>query len=77
MEITIDLHGMTVEQAKYYLIKEIETCDRNVWTIKAVHGYNNGTAIRDMIKYRLKHQKIKKIVIGDINKGVTLIELKH
>lgn len=76
MEITIDLHGMDVDEAKYQLIQEINNCDNTIWRIVAIHGYNRGTAIKDMIRYELRHKKIKKIN-ADLNKGITLIELKH
>lgn len=76
MENVIDLHGLTVEQAKMQLLDEIEYSNKTIWIIKVIHGYNRGTLIRDMV-WRLKHPKIKKIIKGDLNPGVTLIELKH
>lgn len=66
MEMNIDLHGLTVDQAKYELINEIEYANNTIWRIRVIHGYNKGTAIRDMI-WRLKHYKIKNIIKGDIN----------
>ena len=76
MEMSIDLHGLTVDQAKYQLITEIEYANNTIWTIRVIHGYNKGTAIRDMV-WRIKHYKIKNIIKGDLNPGVTLIELYH
>lgn len=76
MESIIDLHGLTVEQAKYELIEKINYSDNTIWTIKVIHGYNKGTAIRDMV-WRLKNNRIKKIIKGDLNPGITLIELYH
>ena len=76
MEMSIDLHGLTVDQAKYELIDKIAYADKTIWRIRVIHGYNKGTAIRDMV-WRLKYPKIKKIIKGDLNPGVTLIELYH
>ena len=76
MEKNIDLHGLTVDQAKYELITEIEYASNTIWTIRVIHGYNKGTSIRDMV-WRLKHSRIKNIIKGDLNPGITLIELYH
>jgi len=76
MEIVIDLHRMTVEEAKFQILEEIKYANNNIWRIVAIHGYKNGTAIRDMIRHKLKHPRINKINI-DMNPGVTIIELQH
>ena len=76
MEMDIDLHELTVDQARYELISAIECANNTIWTIRVIHGYNKGTAIREMVS-RLRHKRIKKIIRGDINPGTTIIELYH
>ena len=76
MEESIDLHGCTVDQARYELHNAFKYIDNTIWTIKVIHGYHGGTEIRDMV-WRYKHPRIKKIIKGDINPGVTLFELYH
>ena len=76
MEKTIDLHGYTVDQAKYELLDMLKYADKTIWTIRVIHGYHGGTQIRDMV-WRIKHSRIKNIVKGDLNPGVTLLELYH
>lgn len=76
MEESIDLHGYTVDQARYELLKEIKHADKTIWTIRVIHGYHSGTLIRDMV-WQIKHPRIKNIIKGDINPGVTLLELRH
>ena len=76
MEMCVDLHNMTVDQAKYELLMQIKYADNTIWAIRVIHGYNNGTAIRDMV-WRFKHSRIKNIIKGDINPGMTILELYH
>lgn len=76
MEISIDLHGLTVDEAHDELIREIEYANNKICTLRVIHGYNKGTAIRDMV-WRLKHYRIKNIIKGVPNPGVSFIELYH
>ncbi len=76
MEESIDLHGYTVDQAQYELLNKIKYADKTIWTIRVIHGYHGGTLIRDMV-WRFKHPRIKKVIKGDLNPGVTLLELYH
>lgn len=72
----IDLHGLTVEQARYELTNKINEVGNTVWEISVIHGYNNGTAIRDMV-LRFKHPRIQKRILGDLNPGKTTLYLFH
>ena len=76
METSIDLHGCTVEQARYELLDKLNNVDNTIWAIKVIHGYHGGTLIRDMV-WRFKHPKIKEVIKGDLNPGVTLLKLYH
>lgn len=76
MEEKLDLHGYTEEQAKQKIIDIIEFADDELKRIIVVHGYNNGTKIKDMIRKNLKHKKIEKICFA-LNPGISIIELKN
>ena len=72
IEITVDFHDMDVKQAGNLLTRLIDSCDRDVVYLHTVHGYNNGTAIREMI--RNKHSdKIRDTLPDERNPGTTLL----
>ena len=47
--ITLDLHGKTQYQARVALDAQLRR-SRGVYRIHVVHGYHNGTALRDMVR---------------------------
>ena len=69
--ITIDLHDMELEEAKYYLDKLFETLPEDIWEIVVIHGYRKGQVLLNMVRKDFKHPRIKKKVIP-INKGITI-----
>ena len=71
----IDLHGVIVLEAKKRLEVFIKECSKDVREIVVIHGYNNGTAIKDMIRNELKSKRIATIN-ADTNPGKTRILLK-
>ena len=74
--LTIDLHGMRANELKPRLEAMIESqrigdCEK----LFLIHGFNNGTVLRDIIRNDLKSNRIKKIQNGS-NSGETVILLK-
>ena len=74
--LTVDLHGMKAHELKPRLEMMIESsrigdCEKLI----LIHGFNNGTALRDIIRNDLKSSRIKKIQNGS-NSGETVILLK-
>ena len=47
--VTLDLHGKTQYQAKIALEAALRR-SRGVYRIHVVHGYHNGTALRDLVR---------------------------
>jgi len=47
--VTLDLHGKTQYQAKIALEAQLRR-SRGVYRIHVVHGYHNGTALRDLVR---------------------------
>lgn len=47
-EVTLDLHGKTQYQARVALEAALRR-SKGVYRIHVIHGYHNGTALRDMI----------------------------
>ena len=69
--VTIDLHDMELEEAKYYLDKLFETLPEDIMEIVVVHGYRKGQVLLNMVRKEFKNPRIKQKVIP-INKGITL-----
>ena len=47
--VTLDLHGKTQYQARVALEAQLRR-SRGIYRIHIIHGYHNGTALRDMIR---------------------------
>ena len=47
--VTLDLHGKTQYQAKIALDAQLRR-SRGVYRIRVVHGFHNGTALRDLVR---------------------------
>ncbi len=47
--ITLDVHGKTQYQARVALDAQLRR-SRGVYRIRVVHGYHNGTALRDLVR---------------------------
>lgn len=73
----IDVHGMTTLEAEACIDKKLDTVGNNIYRIKVVHGYNRGTAIREMVYDVYKyHDKVKRVSAGD-NPGETILVLRE
>ncbi len=75
--IEIDVHGLNSFQAKTLIDSKIKK-SKGAYRIRVIHGYNNGTALRDMIRneYGGNHKHVKRIEIG-FNQGQTDLILKE
>ena len=74
--ITVDLHGLSVKDAQR-LLKNLMAINREGYDICAIHGYNHGTAIKEMITDSLNNPRLteKKKVKG--NYGRTLLKMNR
>lgn len=74
VHIVVDLHGLTVAQAKR-LLNNIIAMIRCPFSLEIIHGYHHGTAIRDMIYQDLDNPKITSRHLNMCNPGITLAEV--
>ena len=50
----IDTHGHRLVDAECFIIDEILECKYlNISTLEIIHGFNNGTSIRDLIRFEI------------------------
>jgi len=63
--IEIDLHGKNLEEARDALDEALRNTDMSVYRVRAIHGFNNGTAIRTMIRREYgMHFKVIRVARG-------------
>lgn len=73
--VEIDLHGLSVDDAKYRLEHFLSSLPKGVTEVRVIHGCNRGTALRDMVRLRLKHPRIASKLLT-LNPGETRLLLK-
>ena len=75
--ITVDLHGMTRDEAEKKIKKVLSDAGSGTYQIRLIHGFNRGTNLRDMIYDSFRYEsKVKRIIPGD-NQGITILVLKE
>lgn len=65
---------MTGDEAKRYLERFLSAADGAVKEVVIIHGYTSGTVLRDMVRTRLKHRRIRGRALS-LNPGVTTLFL--
>ena len=74
--LTINIHGMYVDDALKAVREFVNNAPRNVDKIIVIHGYNNGTALKDAIRHRLHSPRILEIAPSFFNEGETTLWLR-
>ena len=73
--VTLDLHGKNIYSAKVSIDAALKR-SRGVYRIRLIHGFNNGTALKDMIVSDYgSSQKVKRLEF--INAGTTDLVLRE
>ena len=66
----LDLHQMTLVEAKLELQKTLDTLPKEVAELVVIHGYRHGDAIKQLVT-AFKHCRIKR-KIRTMNQGETI-----
>ncbi len=75
--VSIDLHGLTQEEAVKRIDKELAKAGSGVYQLRLIHGFNRGTRLRSMIyDWYSTDPKVKRIIPGD-NQGITVLVLRE
>lgn len=77
MNIELDLHGLSLQEAIMKIQKTI-VANPNCKCIEAIHGYNNGTKLKDALanKKNIHNSRVIKTIPNPYNNGRTNIILK-
>ena len=73
--VTVDVHGMTVKDARRMLLNLL-AMDREGYDLRVIHGYNRGTAIKDMIRDDLPNPRVVGKIEPPHNPGETLLVVR-
>lgn len=74
LQVIVDVHGMKCRQAKRF-INNIINVIRETFKLVVIHGYNHGTAIKDMLADNFSNPHIVEQYPDIQNKGVTYMIL--
>ena len=72
---TADLHGVYERDARDILTGWLNTAPRTVTELRVIHGYQQDTTLRDMIRSDFSHARVKAI-LPSLNPGETRLVLK-
>lgn len=70
-----DVHGMTCSEAMVF-IRNLIALFRGSFKLTVIHGYNHGTAIRDMIRQETISKKVAGIHWTMRNDGITEFNIR-
>lgn len=74
--MTVDLHGTYAGPAKELLLNWLDHAPAGITELRVIHGYNQGTVLRDMVRGGLSHPRIK-TWLPALNPGETRLILKR
>ena len=72
--VTADVHGMKCAEAKRFINNLLNILCEAIKVV-IIHGYNHGTAIKEMLRNNFYNSRIKRMYGIPYNMGVTVMEL--
>lgn len=67
----IDVHGLSVAEAKRYINQTLKSLSPQVRIVRIIHGYSHGNAIATMVRKQYRsHPAIERIELS-MNQGIT------
>lgn len=74
--VTIDLHGLYEKDAKNMLLRWLDNVPQGVDELRIIHGWNQGTVLKDMVQKDISVHKSVSAVLRTLNSGETRVILK-
>ncbi len=72
--VDADLHGMTCKVAKRF-ITNIIAMDQSAFEFRLIHGYNHGTALKEMISITKFSERVQSKRGLPYNYGITILDI--
>jgi DNA-nicking Smr family endonuclease len=73
--VTVDLHGLTAEDARCRLSHLIDGLPAQVREVRVIHGCNHGQALLEMVRGDFRHARVS-AKLPALNPGETRLLLK-
>ena len=70
---TLDLHGLTLEEARASLINLFAHIDSTYNGVLVIHGYHKGRVLKDYVRNTFSHNLIYKKVNLDASRTILLL----
>ena len=75
-KLILDLHGLTIDETRILLDRELESIQKHIIAIILLHGYYSGEKLKRYVKEEYNHNKIR-YKDWPHNPGVTYYILKE
>lgn len=75
MPLTVDIHGMTVIEAKIELNHTLDGVSDTVRELVVVHGYSHGSILLKFVRRQYRHKRVVKKMLT-MNPGETVFILQ-
>ena len=73
--IELDLHGMTVQEAKRYIELTVMVNEKDIEEIIVIHGYRNGNTLKTFVQNVYESELVERKYLW-LNPGITSLILK-
>ncbi len=70
--VTVNVHGLS-RKMMTRLLKNISCMNMQAFTLRVIHGFNHGTALKETVRREGLFSRAYKIVGDKTNPGVTMI----
>ncbi|MCD2493580.1 Smr/MutS family protein [Lacrimispora sp. NSJ-141] len=75
--VEVDIHGMNRFQAKNLIAGRLKRAGGDIYRIRVIHGYHNGTSLKDMVRKEFRgHPKVLRVEVA-MNPGETDLVLRE
>ena len=74
-EISLDVHGLTVPEAKRIIRNVINVSRESILHLNIIHGYHHGTAIKSMLEAESFAGRVSERFCPDENPGQTIMTI--
>ena len=71
---TLDVHGLTKEEAKAEILHKINSLDVFVKGLLITHGYHKGVVLKNFVRKEFVHKNVYSIVNVDASRTLLLLD---
>lgn len=75
--IKLDLHGLTYDEANFELLRCLQLVDTHIRAVEVVHGYHNGTVLKNLVRKEFKHKLVSKKIPIDASRTLFVLDFKQ